>query len=620
MKKLNVNSISLQLLVFIFALCSGFSAWSGNYRHNKIIVKLKKGVTQNKTSGFLGKATTQKQMHLSRSWSKIKMYHFSLHKSQTVEQAIADLRNDPDVEYAEPDYILSKASTDEAVEVLSHDEMMALSSNEKVYTSEIGQSFDSVHQSVSAQSGGDVIVAVIDTGLDMDHPIFTQSGAIWRNNGEVAGNGIDDDGNGYIDDVNGWNFVDGNGTIYDDDDHGTHVSGIILSAAVDVFESPVDASPIKIMPLKFLDANGIGATSDAINAIYYAVDNGAHVLNNSWGGNSYSQALHEAVAYTYDNGKTFVAAAGNASANNDNAPMYPANYDVPHVQSIAATTSSDNLASFSNFGYSTVDIGSPGVFIRSSIDGGGYGYMSGTSMAVPYVAGVSAMMIHFAPAMLGHQVKSIVETTTDYVAPLSGLVSKEGRLNPVNSIDQAKVANVSGSQPAYDVAGASRELASADAGGCGLVSKMHTKFNHNNKNGGGLRGGNSLGYVLTIIFVLSIPFALTLYIRSRDPANRRTHERFHLNSSVTMNVNGKELKGQMSSISLGGAKIDTAALLKNGGIIKMQVVGPDGKEMIEVEGKVVWADDGKSYGVKFAEATSATLNQISNWTESLEKC
>ena len=501
----------------------------------------------------------------------------------------------------------------------TYEEMMSLSQSEKVYTSEASaqMDFEQIYESVSASSNPTVTVAVIDTGIDIDHPIFVNSDALWRNTGEIAGNGADDDGNGYIDDVYGWNFVDNNGSLYDDDDHGTHVSGVVVSAGIDIFAASMEVSPIKIMALKFLDGNGIGSTSDAINAIYYAVDNGAQVINNSWGGNSYSQALHEAVAYTYTKGVTFVAAAGNASANNDNAPMYPASYDVPHIQSIAATTSSDYLASFSNFGYNSVDIGSPGVFIQSSIDGGGFGYMSGTSMAAPYVSGVSAMMIYYAPSMLGYQIKSLVESSSDYVSPLSGLVHEESRLNPLSSINAAKVANVAASQPGYAVDGGTRAVASEEAGGCGLVTKLQADFNKNNKQG--RMTGKSFGKVFLIVVVLSLPFALTLYLRSKDPANRRAYERFQLDSAVTLSVGGKQLKGQVSTISLGGAQVDTQALLENGGIVKMNISSPDGKDLIEVEGHVVWAEDGKSYGVKFAEATSQTLNQISNWTDNLEK-
>ncbi len=126
------------------------------------------------------------------------------------------------------------------------------------------------------------IVAVIDTGLDINHSVIRNTGALWTNPNETPGDGIDNDGNGYIDDVHGWNYVDNNGNMYDDDGHGTHVAGIILSVDQNIYTTPLRQSKIQIMPLKFLNANGVGTTSNAIRAVYYAVNNGARVLNNSW--------------------------------------------------------------------------------------------------------------------------------------------------------------------------------------------------------------------------------------------------------------------------------------------------------------------------------------------------
>ena len=128
------------------------------------------------------------------------------------------------------------------------------------------------------------VVAVIDTGLDYNHEVFVDANAVWRNTDEIASNGIDDDGNGYIDDIRGWNFVANNNNPMDDEDHGTHVSGIVLGISQNIFATTLAAAKIKIMPLKFLDSSGSGATSDAVEAIYYAIANGATVINASWGG------------------------------------------------------------------------------------------------------------------------------------------------------------------------------------------------------------------------------------------------------------------------------------------------------------------------------------------------
>ena len=147
----------------------------------------------------------------------------------------------------------------------------------------------------------------------------------------------------------------------------------------------------KIMALKFLGASGSGSTSGAVSAIYYAVDNGATILNNSWGGGGYSQTLYNAIAYAQANGVIFVAAAGNAASNNDTVDNYPSNYAVANVVAVASTTATDGLSSFSNYGANTVALGAPGSSIYSTYLNNGYATLSGTSMATPHVAGALAV-------------------------------------------------------------------------------------------------------------------------------------------------------------------------------------------------------------------------------------
>jgi subtilisin family serine protease len=322
----------------IFAV--GFTASAQSYVPGEVIVKLKADAGSPDSYAFMGKAVSDKAMNLKESWGKMNMYHFALRKGQSVEAAVQELKADPNVLYAEPNYIFSKS-----VETGLHETFSAQQIQEGSVSAQSGYMATGANigvQSVWSSSSGlpaqKPVVAIIDTGLDTNHYVIQDSSALWTNPGEIAGNSIDDDGNGYVDDVHGWNFVDNSPTMYDDDGHGTHVAGIILSVDQNIYTTPLREARIRVMPLKFLNGNGTGTTSNAIRAIYYAVNNGAKVLNNSWGGTSYSSALHEAVAYTYSKGALFVAAAGNAGANNDSVPMYPANYDVPNVVSIAATT------------------------------------------------------------------------------------------------------------------------------------------------------------------------------------------------------------------------------------------------------------------------------------------
>lgn len=608
----------LRLLFIILLLFLPEYAFSQAYKPGEVIVKLRSTGGSATSYAFLGKAHSEKAMNLKNSWGKFSMYHFAVAKGKTVDQTLTELRNDPDVEYAEPNYILSKASDTGIEQTYSVQQIEQLAQSQGattlMTTADIGMDTTWAMQSVSAQSIN-TVVAVIDTGLDLNHPVFRDSGAIWKNMAEVNGvAGVDDDGNGYIDDVNGWNFVDGSPTMYDDDGHGTHVSGIILGVGQNIFSSPYAAAKIRIMPLKFLDSNGVGSTSDAIQAIYYAVRNGAHVLNNSWGGPSYSAALHEAVAYTYQYGSVFVAAAGNSASNNDAAPMYPATYNVPNVISVAATTSSDNLASFSNYGPASVHVGSPGVFILSTIPGGYYGSSSGTSMAAPFVSGIAALMKRDSPSMLGYQIKSILFAQTDHINNLNNKVYTAGRVNSSNSITYAQSASVDSAQPSYTLSYlGGRDLASSlsSGGGCGMVAKL--------KDGGPPQGPHSWS-VLLLVAILTIPMLIWQSVRERSkPENRRRFERFNIDSDVRIKLGGKELVGSVSTISLGGVQLNTEAMLENGGIVAMTISSPDGKEQVQVEGKIVWSEAKKSYGVAFERTPFSTLERIQSWTRSLTK-
>ncbi len=212
--------------------------------------------------------------------------------------------------------------------------------------------------------GSDVIVGVIDSGIDYLHPDLVAN--MWVNPGEIPGNGIDDDGNGYIDDVHGYDFFGDDGDPSDAYGHGTHCAGTIAGVGDNGLGVAGVNWRCKVMALRFLNASGGGNTGDAIEAVIYGVHNGAKILSNSWGGGGYSEALELAITYARDNGVLFVAAAGNYGWDIDSEPYYPASYEVSNVISVAATDHRDLLASFSNYGDESVDVGAPGVSIFSS--------------------------------------------------------------------------------------------------------------------------------------------------------------------------------------------------------------------------------------------------------------
>lgn len=618
--------ILLKLSIYLICFLS-FSSYAhgerGRYVEGEVIVKLK-GQSQPGVSGqsFMGKAQSQKGLKLKNAFSRMGVYHFEVKAGQKVEDAITQLKADPEVEYAEPNYIFGKANVGGEQQSFSSGEVASMANSSSTYLAtdapiQVQSSWGVVvHNSVP-------VVAVIDTGLDLNHLVFSTTNAVWQNPGEIPNNGIDDDHNGYIDDINGWNFVSNSGPMYDDDGHGTHVSGIILGVTQDIYSSPYPAAKIKIMPLKFLDEDGYGRTSDAIKAIYYAVNNGATVLNNSWGGPSYSSALHEAITYAYNSGVIFVAAAGNSGTNNDSAPMYPSSYDVPNIISVAATLDSDAFATFSNYGKNTVHLASPGVYILSTKPGTGYVTMSGTSMATPFVAGLAALIKAEQPTMLGYQLKQLIMNNTDVIVDGSGneilnnKVSTKGRMNAYNTVQAAKGVSILSTQPGYVFSNADRELASSiAASGCGLVSKMVTEGQGRPPGGGAAPESWSIFLLLTLF---ALPILIYNALRKRDPAQRRVHDRYKIQSEVKVKLGDRELVASVSSISQGGVQINTDALLDQGGIVSMVIRSPDGQEQIAVEGRVVWSESQKSYGVQFAETSQTIRSRIANWTKALAK-
>lgn len=610
---LMVRMLLASLIISGLSLAAN-SVYAQDYVPGEVIVRLKSDHGSAETYTFMGKANSDKEMTLKGSWGKMKMYHYGLKKGQSVKDAVKELKRDPNVAYAEPNYYLRKSVEAAGFhESFSSQEIRAAA----VQSQSVNMATDVDIGVQAVWTNGAMpsvrpIVAVIDTGLDISHYVITDTNALWTNSGEIAGNGIDDDGNGYIDDVHGWNYVDGNGNMYDDDNHGTHVAGTILSVDQDIFDFPLRQARIRIMPLKFLNGSGVGTTSNAIRAIYYAANNGASVLNNSWGGSGYSSALAEAIAYTYSKGALFVAAAGNAGGNNDSAPMYPASYDIPNVISVAATTDYDSLASFSNFGSNSVHLGSPGVYILSTIPNDGFGTSSGTSMATPFVSGTAAQMKVESPNMLGYQMRSILLGKTSKVATLNGKVTTSGRLDSSDAVGYAKVATVDTSQPAYSLSyGADRELASAIGGaaGCGLVKTL-----------GGKSGGPPIsGTGLAVLAIVLLPVVVLLILRAQAPENRRKHERFKINSEVRISVGDREMVGSISSLSLGGVQVNTSALLQDGGLVSMSIASPDGQERVEVAGRVVWSAANKSYGVAFDHAPESALSKMADWTRSLKR-
>lgn len=275
--------------------------------------------------------------------------------------------------------------------------------------------------------GQGVVVAIVDTGLDTTHPDLRPN--LWTNTAEIAGNNRDDDGNGYVDDVHGFDFVRRRGDPVDHDAHGTHVAGTV-GAVGNNGEGVVGvAFQSRLMGLKFMEGNQGGTASQAAEAIRYAVRNGATVINASWGGPGSSTTIRNAIQYARQNGVIVVAAAGNEGANNDTVASYPANYDLDNVLSVAASDRRDRLASFSNYGRTKVDLAAPGVDIVSTLPGGDFGYMDGTSMACPHVAGALAVLRSARPQATVTELRAAILGGVEPLQSGAGSIVTGGRLD-----------------------------------------------------------------------------------------------------------------------------------------------------------------------------------------------
>lgn len=288
-----------------------------------------------------------------------------------------------------------------------------------------------------------VIVAVIDTGVDYNHPDLNPN--IWINPGEAgakANNGIDDDGNGYIDDYMGWDFVendnkpwDKTGGFFGNPGHGTHCAGVIGAASNNGFGISGIAPGVRIMPLRFLSERGEGTTADALRAVKYATDMGAWITSNSWGGPdddpAESKALQEVFADASAKGRLIIAAAGNESFNVDSDPRQaaPASYNMPTQITVAATDRNGRMASFSNYGAKLVHVGAPGVGILSTVPNGKFMNMDGTSMAAPMVSGAVALYWSQNPQMSAMAVKNALMASVKPTPALQGKTITGGRLD-----------------------------------------------------------------------------------------------------------------------------------------------------------------------------------------------
>ncbi len=380
-------------------------------------------------------------LSVNRTFTIAPIYRVEVKAGDSLATRLADLRNNPNVLYAEPDYVTRIQRT-------PNDPMFPMQwgmQNDGSANGTIGADISATEAWSSTTGNREVLVAVIDTGVDYTHPDLVEN--IWVNEGEIPDNGIDDDNNGYVDDYHGWNFstfdqlMDGTNFVANDpmdrNGHGTHCAGIIGAVGNNGVGVAGVNWKVKIMPVNVFGQYGMGLTSDEIAGIEYAWQNGARISNNSWGGLGFSQALYDCIRMAGLNGHLFVAAAGNYGWDNDGEGgiwhSYPSDYDLANIISVAATDKNDALALFSCYGAVSVDLAAPGVGILSTVPGS-YASMDGTSMAAPHVTGAAALLLGQDPERSVASMKRTLMQAVDEVEALAGKVVTGGRLNLAKAV------------------------------------------------------------------------------------------------------------------------------------------------------------------------------------------
>jgi len=406
----------------LIAALLGASTVATAANFNGYIVKLKDG----------SQAFTEKSF---QSAGPVKALDFSFGNYVKIDSNLPEgskslmaIANHPDVEYVEPNFIYSvlpvkSEAVEKAVSDAQYSKQWGLKNTGRnsggwFSSGKKGEDINAEKAWTITKGSKDIIVAVIDTGIDYNHPDLKNN--LLVNDAELNGTeGVDDDGNGYVDDIYGYDFANKDGDPLDGHSHGTHCAGVIGASHNSQGIAGVMAN-VKMLGIKFLTDRGSGESVDAISSIEYAMKRGAHIMSSSWGGGEKSQALKDAIQAASDKGILFVAAAGNSRSDNDARPTYPANYQVDNVITVGAMDGKGNRSSFSNYGAETVHVFAPGSNILSTVKNGGYQKMSGTSMATPFVSGVLGLLLSQNKGMSVESAKERIMATTVRNSGLEG--------------------------------------------------------------------------------------------------------------------------------------------------------------------------------------------------------
>lgn len=419
------------LIVSLFSFLAAGSAFATPF--NGYIVKVKRG------SNFLSsKAVSQYGQVTKVAPTTFGTFARLETNNGLSDKAMQALANNPEIEYIEPNYIITLSSVKaQPADAMFGKQwgMINTGKNGGIFSSGVAGEDINVAKAwdITKGASGDatVKIAVIDTGVDYNHPDLKAQMDV--NALELNGKkGVDDDANGYVDDIYGYDFSNKDGDPADGHGHGTHCAGVIGAGHNSIGVAGVMAN-VKIVGIKFLSDKGSGETIDAISAIDYAIKRKVQVMSNSWGGGDKEQSLLDAITAAEQAGITFVAAAGNESNNNDSSSTYPANYEVSNVISVGSFTSQGAKSSFSNYGLKTVHVTAPGSTILSTYKGG-YSNLSGTSMAAPHVSGVVGLLLSKEPGLTPAQIRERLIRTSTQTSKLKSASVSGGRVDAYRAL------------------------------------------------------------------------------------------------------------------------------------------------------------------------------------------
>ncbi|TMQ25595.1 MAG: peptidase S8, partial [Deltaproteobacteria bacterium] len=378
------------------------------YASDRILVRFKSGTAASRTAA----------VHAQHSGQVVREYRVptdlqlvEVPQGATVEQMAEAYRSDPEVLYAELDYVYQLATVPDDP---SFGTLWGMNN-----TGQFGGVFDADINAPEAWNittgSSSVVLGLLDTGVDYNHQDLAAN--IFTNPGEIPGNGIDDDGDGWIDDIHGIDAIAESGDPMDTEGHGTHVSGTMAARGNNGTGVAGVNWNAKIVACKAFGPFG-GQLSDILQCMDYFLElktrpnNPVDIVatNNSWGGGPFSQALFDAIAAHRQAGMLFVAAAGNNGSNNDSSPFFPATYELDNIISVLSFNRFNQRSFFSNFGALTVDVGAPGEDVFSTLPGNSYGTLSGTSMATPHVTGLVGLLKAQNPSRSAQQIKNLILT------------------------------------------------------------------------------------------------------------------------------------------------------------------------------------------------------------------